>query len=77
MQVNTDLKLHPIVANFSHISDDVQIRPKQATQILGVSIATLWRLIRDKKIPVNRLTERTTAIRAGDLRAFMANKLEG
>ena len=66
--------INPIIANFSYVSDDVLIRPKQTAQILGVSIATVWRLIRDNKIPVNRLTERTTTIKAGDLRAFMAGK---
>lgn len=69
--------INPIMANFSHISDDVLIRPKQAAQILGVSIATFWRLRKQSKLTTQKLTERTTTIRAGDLRAFMAGKVEG
>lgn len=74
MEDKSDLKVHPILANFSQLSNDVKVRPIQAAQILGVSIATLWRLIRDNKLPVNRLTARTTTISVGDLRAFMAGK---
>lgn len=66
--------INPILANFSHVSDDVLIRPKQTAQILGVSIATLWRLIKHGHIKTQKLTERTTTIRVGDLRAFMAVK---
>ncbi|MDX1915069.1 MAG: helix-turn-helix domain-containing protein [Methylophilus sp.] len=69
--------INPSITNFDHLPDSAMIRPKPSAQLLGVSIATLWRLIRDKKIPVNRLTERTTTIKAGDLRAFMAGKVEG
>lgn len=73
MSQNTT-SFNPILANFSHVSDDVLIRPKQTAQILGVSIATLWRLIKQGHIKTQKLTERTTTIRAGDLRAFMAGK---
>lgn len=72
MTIKTDLTLDPVVANFSQLSDDVLIRPKQAKLILGVSIATFWRLSKQSKFNLIRVTERTTAIRAGDLRAFMA-----
>lgn len=66
--------INPIIANFSYISDDIHIRPKQTAQILGMSIATLWRLIKQGHIKTQKLTERTTTIRVGDLRAFMAAK---
>jgi len=66
--------INPALRDFDLLPDSAMIRPKPSAQLLGVSISTLWRLIRDKKIPVNRLTERTTTIKAGDLRAFMAGK---
>jgi hypothetical protein len=69
--------INPALRDFDHLPDSALIRPKPSAQLLGVSIATLWRLIGAKKIPVNKLTERTTTIRVGDLRAFMAGKLGG
>ncbi|WP_081726749.1 AlpA family transcriptional regulator [Methylophilus sp. 5] len=69
--------INPIMANFSHLSDDVHIRPKQAALLLGIGIATFWRLVSTGKLKTHKLTERTTTVRAGDLRAFMSGKVEG
>jgi predicted DNA-binding protein (UPF0251 family) len=66
--------INPIIANFSHLSDDVHIRPKQAALILGIGIATFWRLVSSYKLKTYKLTERTTTVKVGDLRAFMACK---
>lgn len=61
----------PALRDFNDYPDSAMIRPQVAKDLLGISIATLWRLIRSKKLKAHRLTERTTAITAGDLRAFM------
>jgi predicted DNA-binding transcriptional regulator AlpA len=66
--------INPTVANFSQLPDEAMIRPKPSAQLLGISIATLWRLIRDNKLQSIKVTERTTAIKAGDLRAYIAAK---
>ena len=65
-----------IVTNFSQISDDHHIRPRDCAQLLGISIATYWRLVSSGKLKTHKLTARTTSVRAGDLRAFMAGKVE-
>lgn len=65
------------VANFSNISDENHIRPRDCAQLLGISIATFWRLCSSGRLKTHKLTERTTTVRAGDLRAFMAGKVEG
>lgn len=59
------------LANFDQLPDSALIRPQIVKQILGVSIATVWRLISAKKLKSVKLTQRTRAIRAGDLRVFM------
>lgn len=67
--------INQILANFSHLSDDVHIRPKQAALLLGIGIATFWRLVANGKLKTHKLTERTTSVKAGDLRAFMTGKV--
>lgn len=69
--------ISPSLRDFDHLPDSALIRPKPCAQLLGVSIATLWRLIKQGHIKTQKLTERTTTIKAGDLRAFMAGKVEG
>lgn len=55
-------------------ADSVHIRPLIAKQILGISIATFWRLVKSGHLKTHKLTKRTTTIKVGDLRSFMAAK---
>lgn len=71
------MKLYPAVTQADQLPDSAHLRPKACAQLMGVSIATFWRLAKAKKFPLHKLTERTTTVRAGDLRAFMAGKVEG
>jgi len=48
-----------------------QFRPREAAKILGVSLSTFWRLVRDGKLNVKKLTPRTTTISLKDLSAFI------
>lgn len=73
----TQRHINPILANFSHLSDDVLIRPKEAAQILGICNSTLYNLINRGQIKTLKLTKRTTTIKAGSIRAFMAGNVEG
>ncbi len=58
--------------NFDQVPDGAFIRPKTSALLLGISIATFWRLAKNGAIKTHKLTERTTTVKAGDLRAFMA-----
>lgn len=66
-----DAKLNTAVTNFNSLPDDAHVRPNDAIVLLGVSIATFWRLAKRGQIKTHKLTERTTTVKAGDLRAFM------
>ena len=78
MDIKTDLIINPTLANFDQLPDTAHIRPKPCAQLMGVSIATFWRLVSSGKLKTHKLTERTTTVKAGDLRAFMAaGKVEG
>ncbi len=74
MTVQTNKLINPIIANFSEMSDDSFIRPNDCAQLMRISIATFWRLVANGKIKTYKLTERTTTVRAGDLRDFIAKK---
>lgn len=62
------------VVQADHLPDAAHIRPKACAQIMGVSIATFWRLVASGKLKTYKLTERTTTVRVGDLRDFIAKK---
>ncbi|PPD56801.1 MAG: hypothetical protein CTY10_02450 [Methylotenera sp.] len=64
------------VEQFDNYPDSAFIRPQTAKILLGISIATFWRLAKSGQIKTHKLTERTTAIQVKDLRAFMAAKSE-
>lgn len=71
------MKINPSVSQADQLPDSAHLRPQVCAQLMGVSISTFWRLAKAKKFPLHKLTERTTTVRAGDLRAFMAGKVEG
>jgi predicted DNA-binding transcriptional regulator AlpA len=50
-----------------------QYRPATVAKLLGISIATFWRLVRDKKLVTKKISERTTVVSAKDLQAFIAS----
>lgn len=77
MAFKTKSTVDIVVANFCQLSDDVHIRPKQAAQLLGVGIATFWRLVSSGQLKTHKLTKRTTSIKAGDIRAFVSEKGRG
>ncbi|MDI1308459.1 MAG: hypothetical protein PSV17_03380 [Methylotenera sp.] len=73
MQRTTNSISHTL-RDFDQLPDSAHIRPKTAAQLLGVSIASFWRLIASGKLKTHKLTERTTSVKAGDLRAFIDSK---
>jgi hypothetical protein len=60
--------------HFDKLPDSAFIRPKITVSLLGISIATFWRLVASGQIKTYKFTERTTTVKVGDLRAFMAGK---
>lgn len=66
--------INPALAQFDQLPDSAHIRPKIAAQLLGISIASFWRLAASGTLNTRKLTERTTSVKAGDLRAFIDSK---
>lgn len=64
-----------LIPDFDRFPNTAYLRPKACAQLMGISIATFWRLVASGKLKTYKLTERTTTVRAGDLRAFIANRV--
>lgn len=59
----------------SQFSDEIHLRPKECARLLGVSIATFWRLVSSGKLRTIKLTERTTTVKVAELRAFISSRV--
>jgi len=65
---------NPIVSNFDSMSDDSYIRPRDCALLIQVSIATFWRIVARGELKTYKLTERTTTIKVGELRSYIAKR---
>lgn len=67
----------PISQTLTHadsLPGSAGMRPKDAAQYLGISIASFWRLCSQGFLKPRKLTARTTTVTLDDLRAFIASK---
>lgn len=60
--------------NFDLLPNSAQIRIPIVKGMLGISSASVWRLVAAKKLVAYRLTARTTTFNVGELRAFIASQ---
>ncbi|MDE0925784.1 MAG: transcriptional regulator [Methylophilaceae bacterium] len=72
MQQSTSID--PVLRDFDQLADSVQVRLPVVKALLGVSGATVWRLVKSKKLSTYKLTERTTTFNVGELKKFLALK---
>jgi hypothetical protein len=70
----TSSNINQALSGFDHLPDSAHIRPQVAKALLGISIATFWRLVKNGDITTHKLTQRTTTVTVRDLRAFMCKK---
>jgi predicted DNA-binding transcriptional regulator AlpA len=60
------------------LPNSAQIRLPTLTGLLGISNATVWRMVKAGKIKAYKLTERTTTFNMGEVRELInAQKVEG
>ena len=62
------------VKHFDQLSPECQVRLPVVKAMLSVSGATVWRMVKSKKITAHKLTERTTTFNVGELRSLLAAK---
>ena len=68
--------IHPALRDFDQLPASQHIRLPVVKAILGVSSATVWRMVKAKQLKSYKLTERTTTFKVGELRALLAQKVE-
>lgn len=62
-------------SNFDNLPATSYVRLPVVRGLLGgVSAATVWRLVKAKKLKTHKLTPRTTTFNVGELRAALAAK---
>lgn len=77
-QVKSELSqsINEALANFDKLPDSAYIRLPVLTRLYGVSAATIWRAIKQNKIPKGcKLSERCTAWSVKAIRANLAAKV--
>lgn len=74
MTIQSNKSINPIIANIDSMSGESFIRPKDCAKVIGISMATLWRIIARSELRTYKLSERVTAIKVQDLRDFIAKK---
>jgi len=62
------------VKHFDQLSPECQVRLPVVKAMFAVSSATVWRMVKAKKLTAHKLTERTTTYNVGELRALLAAK---
>ena len=68
--------INPTLRDFNSLPDSQQIRLPIIKAILGVSNATIWRMVKSGKLKAYKLTERTTTFNVGELRNYLAEVME-
>lgn len=74
MQENSQNTINPVLRDFDLSPNSQQVRLPVVKAILGVSSATVWRMVKAGKIKAYKLTERTTTFNVGELRTLLAAK---
>lgn len=61
---------------FDTLPDSARVRLPVVTALLGVSSATVWRMVKAGTLKTYKLTARTTTFGVSDLRALLTSKVE-
>ncbi|HYD90794.1 MAG TPA: hypothetical protein VEA37_04815 [Flavobacterium sp.] len=76
-QQSTSNNIPEALASFDQLPDSSHIRLPIVKALLGVSSATVWRMVKAKQLKTHKLTPRTTTFNVGELRKALAAKVEG
>lgn len=74
MHTKTQAIIPMALSQFSNYPNEAQIRLPTVTALLGISSASVWRLVAAKKLKTYKLTPRTTTFNCGEVREFLKSK---
>ena len=66
--------INSVLRDFDHLPNSQHVRLPVVKALLGVSSATVWRMVKAKQLKAYKLTERTTTFNTGEIRALLAAK---
>ena len=67
--------IHSALRDFDQLPDSAMVRLPIVKALLGVSGATVWRLVKAGKLKTYKLTERTTTFNSLEIKQFLASKV--
>ena len=68
--------INPALRDFDQLPNSQQARLPVVKALLGVSSATVWRMVKAKQLKAYKITDRTTTFNCGELRALITSKAE-
>lgn len=72
----TDTTINPALRDADSYPNSAQVRLPVVKGLLGVSGATVWRMVKAGKLKSYKLTERTTTFNLGEVRALLNSQKE-
>lgn len=70
--------INPALRDADVMPNSAQVRLPVVKGLLGISSATIWRMVKAGKLKTYKLTERTTTFNMGEIRELLnAQKVEG
>lgn len=72
MQLKSQYKIPEALTHYDSLPDSAHVRLPVVMALLACSSATVWRLVRDKKLKTHKLSPRTTTFKVAELRQFLA-----
>ena len=67
--------IYPALRDFDHLPDSAMVRLPTVAALYGCSKATIWRLVKNKRLNTYKLSERCTTFSVKELREALALKV--
>ena len=72
----TSNTINPALRDFDQLPDSAMVRLPTVAALYGCSKATIWRLVKNKRLNTYKLSERCTTFSVKELREALALKVE-
>ena len=74
--MNQVVTINPALRDFDNLPDSAMVRLPTVAALYGCSKATIWRLVKNKRLNTYKLSERCTTFNVGELKKALALKVE-
>ena len=73
--MQTQTTINTALRDFDSLPDSAMVRLSTVTALYGCSKATIWRLVKNKRLNTYKLSERCTTFNVGELKKALALKV--